>query len=98
MDRHRAKPQIFPVFRVFVQRGYDYRRDQYERDCLTESVYEVGLQKSVPAQIRQLILCISNSKNLRICGGDDFCTTTLETFLWDNTAKEAASGVVEINK
>ena len=27
-----------------------------------ESVYNVGLQKSIPAQIRQLILCISNDK------------------------------------
>ena len=32
------------------------------RPYLTESVYQVVLQKSIPAQIRQLILYISNSK------------------------------------
>ena len=29
---------------------------------LTESAYKVVLQESIPAQIRQLILCISNDK------------------------------------
>jgi len=29
---------------------------------LTESVYKVVLQKSIPAQIRQLILCICNDE------------------------------------
>ena len=29
---------------------------------LTESVYKVGLQKSIPAHIRQLILDVSNNK------------------------------------
>ena len=29
---------------------------------LTESVFKVVLQKSIPTQIRQLILCIGNSE------------------------------------
>ena len=32
------------------------------RFYLTENVFQVVLQKSIPTQIRQLILCISNSK------------------------------------
>jgi len=32
------------------------------RSYLTESVYKVVLQKSIPEQIRQLILYISNNK------------------------------------
>ena len=36
---------------------------------LTESVYKVVLQKSISAQIRQLILCISNDQGQV----EDFC-------------------------
>jgi hypothetical protein len=34
------------------------------RSCLAESAYKVVLQKSIPAQIRQLILQISNDRGL----------------------------------
>ena len=37
-------------------------QDWYPRPYLTQSVLPVGLQKSIPAQIRQLILYIGNSK------------------------------------
>ena len=32
--------------------------------CFTESVFKVALQKSVPTQIRQLILYMSNGREL----------------------------------
>ena len=47
-------------------------------DYLTESVDTVVLQKSIPAQIRQLILYITTVQNeLRIWAGIDFFKTTL---------------------
>ena len=47
----------------------------HARAYLTESVYKVVLQKSVPEQIRELIIYIGNN-NRRICAGIDLCTTT----------------------
>ena len=51
------------------------------RVYLTESVLRVVSQKSIPTQIRQLILCVSNRKKQvdRIFGGVAFCKTTLTT-------------------
>ena len=50
-----------------------------ERDYLTQSVFEVVSQKSVPTPIRQLILYISNSKGQvdGFVGKVDFCKMTL---------------------
>ena len=39
-----------------------FRREGSRRFYLTKSVYKVVLQKLIPAQIRQLILYISNNK------------------------------------
>ena len=48
---------------------------------LSQNVFQVVLQKSIPTQIRLLILYISNSKGYvdGFMGGVDFCKTTLET-------------------
>ena len=46
-----------------------------------ESVYKVVVQKSIPAQIRQLILYMSNNKERveKFVGEIDFRKTTLQT-------------------
>ena len=47
------------------------------RTFLTQSFFTVVLQKSIPTQIRQLILYIRIG--CRICGGVNFCKTALKT-------------------
>ena len=46
----------------FMSLGTSPPRGRLLRSCLTESVYKVVLKKPIPAQIRQLILYIRNSK------------------------------------
>jgi hypothetical protein len=54
--------------------GSDAGGGLHDRVYLTQSVFTVALQKSIPTQIRQLILRISNSNGQvdDFCGGVDF--------------------------
>ena len=74
---------IQPIFNSLTTQRYRAPPGAGDRgwvppDYLTESVDTVVLQKSIPAQIRQLILYITTVKNeLRIWAGIDFFKTTL---------------------
>ena len=53
-DPSTVRPE--PVLRLALAKVGD------QQPCLTKSVYEVVLQKSIPAQIRQIVLYFSNNK------------------------------------
>ena len=74
------------LFRLTIY-GADPRLCLY----LTESVYKVVLQKTIPPQIYQLILIIINV-NSRICAGVDFCQMTLWTLSVRSVCDERAIG------
>ena len=61
LDPHTLEPDLYPLkidTRPTASRLQKARfsRGTCPRSCLSESVYKVVLQKSIPAQIRQLIL------------------------------------------
>jgi len=56
-----VKNNLNPKFMKTIEMDYFFEQHQVQT-YLTQSVFNVVLQKSTPPQIRQLILYVSNSK------------------------------------